>query len=107
MPPQPGDNVVLTLDLAIQRATERALRTADTEPRGAAVVMDCRTGDILAMASVPTFDPNTFTTRISDEQWAKLSDEELLPQLNRAAYAIYAPARSSRSSFLSPPWRTG
>ena len=68
MPPTAwADNVVLTLDLPIQRATERALRTPDPTRAAAAVVLDCRTGDVLAMASVPTFDPNIFTTRISDE----------------------------------------
>jgi penicillin-binding protein 2 len=90
-PPQPGQNVVLTLDLPIQRATERALRNANSEPRGAAVVMDCRTGDILAMVSEPAFDPNLFTSRIPEEEWAKLMDEELRPYVNRAAYGTYAP----------------
>ncbi len=91
MPPQPGRNVVLTLDLPIQRATERALRNSGPEPRGAAVVMDCRSGDVLAMASVPTFDPNLFTSRISEEDWARLMDEHLRPQWNRAAYGTYPP----------------
>jgi penicillin-binding protein 2 len=90
-PPEPGDNVVLTLDLPIQRATESALRRAGPDPGAAAVVMDCRTGDVLAMASFPAFDPNAFMARISEEDWAKLSDEELRPQLNRAAYGTYAP----------------
>jgi penicillin-binding protein 2 len=90
-PPQPGRNVVLTLDLPIQRATEHALRFSGPDSRGAAVVMDCRTGDILAMASVPSFDPNLFSSHISEAEWAKLMDEELRPYVNRAAYGVYPP----------------
>ena len=90
-PPQPGQNVVLTLDLPIQRATERALSSVQPNTRGAAVVMDVRNGDVLAMASAPAFDPNAFTGRISEEEWAKMMDEELRPQLNRAAYGTYPP----------------
>ena len=89
--PQPGDNVVLTLDLPIQRATERALRIAASEPRGAAVVMDCRTGDVLGMASVPAYDPNKFIPRVSDDDWAQLLDEETHPLWNRAAKGLYPP----------------
>jgi penicillin-binding protein 2 len=83
--------VALTIDLPLQEATARALRNALPETRGAAVVMDCWTGDILAMSSVPTFDPGLFTGRISEEQWAQLSDEKLTPQLNRATYGTYLP----------------
>jgi penicillin-binding protein 2 len=90
-PPVPGQNVVLTIDLPIQKASEAALRNAEAGTRGAAVVMDCRNGDVLAMASVPEFDPNIFTSRISEEEWEKLSDPELLPQLNRATYGTYPP----------------
>jgi penicillin-binding protein 2 len=92
MAPQPGQNVVLTIDLPTQRATERALRNVNAEPRGAAVVMDCRTGDVLAMASVPSFDPNLFTAaHIPEEEYDKLMDLELRPQINRATYGVYPP----------------
>jgi penicillin-binding protein 2 len=90
-PPRPGQNVILTIDLPIQRAAERALRGVGGEPRGAAVVLDCRNGDVLAMASVPAFDPNVFTSRISEEEWARLSDPDLRPQFDRAAYGTYMP----------------
>lgn len=90
-PPQPGQNVVLTLDLSLQRTAEKALRNGNPDARGAAVVLDCRNGDVLAMASVPSFDPNLFTARVSEEDWAKLSDDELRPQLNRATYGTYPP----------------
>lgn len=89
--PSAGDNIVLTLDLPIQRATERALRSADAEPRGAAVVLDCRTGDLLALASVPTFDPNKFTGSLTSEDMVPLLDERLRPLFNRAVYGLYPP----------------
>ncbi|MBI1841680.1 MAG: penicillin-binding protein 2 [Verrucomicrobia bacterium] len=88
---EPGTNVVLTIDLAIQRAAERGLQAALNETRGAVVVMDCRDGDILAMASAPSFDPNRFIPRISREDWEALSDPKLRPQINRAIQEHYAP----------------
>jgi penicillin-binding protein 2 len=94
-PPLAGQNVTLTLDLEIQRACEQALLTAGnvTGPnvRGAAVVMDVRTGDILAMASAPSYDPNIFIGRVSQEQYAELIDPELRPLLNRCFYGSYQP----------------
>lgn len=88
-PPEPGQNIVLTVDLPLQRATERALRTAGPRTRGAVVVLDCQTGDVLAMASEPSFDPNLFIPQISKEEMDKLRDEELRPFFNRATYGTY------------------
>ncbi|MBM3845074.1 MAG: penicillin-binding protein 2 [Verrucomicrobia bacterium] len=88
---EPGTNVVLTIDLSIQRAAERGLQAALNNTRGAVVVMDCRDGDILALASAPSFDPNRFVPRISHEDWAVLTDAKLRPQINRAIQENYAP----------------
>jgi penicillin-binding protein 2 len=88
---EPGQNVVLTLDLDIQKAAERALSSAGPATRGAAVVMDVRSGDILAMASAPSFDPNRFIAGFSQAEWAEMSDEQLTPLFNRAAYGLYPP----------------
>lgn len=88
---EPGTNVVLTIDLAVQRAAERGLQAALNYTRGAVVVMDCRDGDLLAMASAPSFDPNRFVPRISKEDWELLSDPKMKPQMNRAVQEIYAP----------------
>jgi len=92
-PAEPGQNIYLTIDLAIQKAAEQALRTAPegADTRGAVVVMDCRTGDLLAVASNPTFDPNDFTPRITTEKWERLNDPKLLPMINRATYGVYQP----------------
>ncbi|MBI3874449.1 MAG: penicillin-binding protein 2 [Verrucomicrobia bacterium] len=91
--PEPGQNVVLTLDLAIQAAAEQALTTTTfgTNTRGAAVVLDAQNGDILAMASAPTFDPNLFLGRISTDEWLHLSDKHLRPLINRATQENYQP----------------
>jgi penicillin-binding protein 2 len=90
-PPEPGQNVVLTLDLPIQSATEQALRSVPGSLGGAAVVLDCRNGDVIAMASFPTYDPNVFTSHLSDEDWSKLNDKETKPLFNRATYGAYPP----------------
>jgi penicillin-binding protein 2 len=90
-PTDPGDHVVLTMDLAIQQAAEQALNSAGPYTRGAAIVMDVRNGDVLALASVPAFDPNRFFPRIGHEDWARLNDPIMLPLINRATYGSYAP----------------
>ncbi len=94
-PADPGKNVVLTIDLELQKAVEEALASAPnvrTEVvRGAVVVMDPHTGDILAMASAPAFDPNLFVPRISHADYAGLSDPKLRPQVNRACQENYMP----------------
>ena len=90
-PPEPGKSVVLTIDLPLQQATERALQIYGPQTRGAAVVLDVHDGDVLALASVPAFDPNVFLGRISPETMAELADETLTPWVNRATSGIYAP----------------
>ena len=88
---EPGKNIVLTIDLAIQQAAEKALQSAGPNTRGAAVVLDPNTGDVLALASCPSFDPNSFVPKISHEDYARLTDPKLRPQINRAIQENYAP----------------
>ncbi|PYM15527.1 MAG: penicillin-binding protein 2 [Verrucomicrobia bacterium] len=94
-PSEAGQNVYLTIDLAIQKAAEEALRSAPVPysgpPRGAVVVMDPRSGDLIAMASNPSFDPNEFVSGLSREEWQRLNDPKLRPQINRAMQENYAP----------------
>jgi penicillin-binding protein 2 len=94
--PEPGHNVVLTLDLDIQRAAEQSLvKHQGADARSAIIVMNCRTGDILAMVSSPTVDPNYFTKNLSPDEMQKqyelLINTNLTPQINRATYENYAP----------------
>lgn len=91
IPHQPGDNLILTIDARIQKAAERALQSFAAEVRGSVVVMDPRNGDILALVSSPSYDPNLFIPRISHETWQSLNDPVLKPQLNRTTFASYAP----------------
>lgn len=86
-----GKNLKLTIDLGIQRATEKALAAAMANVRGAAVVMDVRNGDVLALVSVPAFDPNLFPSGISTEDWSRLNNEKRSYIFNRATYGAYAP----------------
>jgi penicillin-binding protein 2 len=81
-PTVPGTNIVLTLDLELQRATEAALRKENPFTRGAVVVMDVRTGDILALASNPTYNPNHFAHGISRREYQQL--QQLGAENNRA-----------------------
>lgn len=74
-----GNTVTLTLDLDIQRAAEAALGNK----KGAIVAIDPRNGAVLAMVSRPTFDPNIFSGRITDEQWQALQEKQY-PFVNRA-----------------------
>lgn len=77
-----GASVTLTLDLDVQQAASRALG----ERTGAVVVLDVRDGDVLAMVSKPTFDPNTL-----EEDWPHLQFASSKPMLNRAAQGLYPP----------------
>jgi penicillin-binding protein 2 len=85
--PEPGHNVVLTIDLDIQRAAENALAAHQgADARGAVVVMDVHTGEILALVSSPAINP-VFMSNSP----AYLNDPKLQPQINRATYGNYAP----------------
>ena len=87
--PKPGYNVLLTIDARLQFIVERALRDAGIG-RGAAVVVDPNSGDILAMASVPSYDPNVFIPSVSRTDWKKLTEDATDPLTNRAVQG-YAP----------------
>jgi penicillin-binding protein 2 len=93
-PNQPGNDVFLTIDMDLQHAVEKALASAQFETRGAAIVMDPRNGDILAIASAPTFDPNEFVPghppRAPAEE-ERLGDKKFTPQVNRAVSGAYPP----------------
>ena len=86
-PAEPGKQLKLTVDLDLQIAAEEAL----ADKNGAIVAMDPRTGEILAMVSRPTFDPNDFAVKISRDEWNKLVTDENHPLLNKAIQAQLAP----------------
>lgn len=86
-----GQTLALTIDLTIQRAAEKALAEAMANVRGAVVVMDVRNGDVLAMVSLPTFDPNVFPLGVSTTEWNRLNDEKYMNMFNRATHGAYPP----------------
>lgn len=90
-PTVPGYNTVLTLDVRIQQAAEKALARAGGNTRGAIVVMDTRNGDVLALASSPTYNPSHSVTGFPDGEMARRDDTTLRPQINRATQENYQP----------------
>src|SRR5438309_1952264 len=84
-PPKQGANVFLTIDSRIEAIAEEALRAVS---RAAAVVVDPNNGNILAMVSVPSFDPNTFIPSIKAKDWQALHKDEADPLVNRAVSAL-------------------
>jgi penicillin-binding protein 2 len=86
--PRPGDNVSLTIDLEVQRLTERALRNY---PAAAAVVLEAETGRVLASASKPAFEPNLLTGRLSREDAERLVNDPYRPLLDKVFRENYFP----------------
>lgn len=85
--PRSGSNVFLTIDRRIQEAAEAAM----AGKKGAVVAMNPTTGEILAMVSRPSFDPNLFAQRISGEDWQRIATDSTHPLQNRAFQAQYPP----------------
>ena len=82
-----GPDLRLSIDVDIQQAAERELKGE----RGACVVMDPRSGEILALASAPGFDPNDFVPVLPQGLYARYASDERKPLLNRAVGGAYAP----------------
>lgn len=82
-----GQSLTLTLDARLQRAAYEAFG----EESGAAVVLNVRTGEILALVSTPSFDPNLFTNGISYKYWNALLKNERTPLVNKAVSGQYSP----------------
>jgi penicillin-binding protein 2 len=85
--PNPGAQVVTTVDRRVQEAAERAMEGH----AGAVVVMDPRNGDVLAMVSTPAFEIDRFTGTIDREAWTRVMKDPEFPLINRAVQAQYAP----------------
>ena len=86
-PPSPGDNVYLTLDVKLQAEVQRALAQGLAEAgsrRGAAVVLDPRSGEVLSLVSLPTYDNNMFSERLDEDKYESLLDDPHHPFLNHA-----------------------
>jgi penicillin-binding protein 2 len=88
-PAVPGNNIITTLDLRLQQLAEKTL--AARAKRGAIVIVDPTDGDVLAMASWPAYDPNSFVPSISAEKFKQLQDDPDIPLLARAFRSSYPP----------------
>ena len=105
-PPLAGQDVMLTLDSTLQAATEGILAQVVAAGKGsglnttgaAAVILEVDTGEVLAMASNPTYDPELFVGGITEKDWRKLTDEKHNhPLINRAIGASYPPASTFKA----------
>jgi penicillin-binding protein 2 len=104
--PVAGDHLVTSLDIRLQAATEKALKDAVlrgrangyTSDSGAAIVMDVKSGRILALASYPTYDPNAWEKGLTVQQASDLfSEKKSVPALNRALQGLFAPASTFKT----------
>ena len=86
-PPVQGREIRLSIDAVLQAKAEELLG----EREGAIVALDPDTGEVLALASYPTFDPNRFITRFTPEEWSGLINDPSSPLENRAVRGLYAP----------------
>ncbi len=87
-PGEAGDDLVLSLDTELQKRFQQRL---SQERSASGVLMDTVTGDVLAMASVPSFEPSAFSLGMSDEAWRKLVNDPLNPLTNKAVGGLYNP----------------
>jgi penicillin-binding protein 2 len=102
-PATPGKALQLTIDLDLQIAAEEALG----DKPGAIVAMDPKTGEILAMVSRPTFDPNAFAVRITSKEWNGLLNDPGKPLLNKAIQAQLAPGSTFKIIMSVAGWQEG
>jgi penicillin-binding protein 2 len=102
-PAVPGKPLKLTIDVDLQIAAEEAMEGKN----GAIVAMDPHTGEILAMASRPTFDPNNFAIRIGRADWVKLINDPNKPLLNKAIQAQLAPGSTFKILMATAGWQEG
>ncbi len=87
--PEPGVTIRTSIDLELQRYIQESFPEGR---RGSVIAMDPRTGEVIALYSSPSFDPNPFIGGYDPEQWRALAESEDFPLFNRATQARYAPA---------------
>lgn len=83
----PGQEIGLTIDADLQQSVLKRLG----DESASAVVMDCRNGEVLAMATNPSFDPSLFNSGVSQAQWVEWTSNRRAPLINKAAAGLYAP----------------
>ncbi len=101
--PDPGSNVYLSIDLDLQKLATRLLEGR----RGAIVALDPQTGEILALVSAPSFDPNLFAVGMSISQYGELQNNLDLPLFNRAVRGSYPPGSTIKPMLALAALETG
>lgn len=86
-PDRSGNSVQLSIDAGLQEYAARRLG----EESGSCTIIDCLTGDLLCMASMPSYDPNSFSDGIGRTEWKTLSEDPRKPLLNKTVNALYPP----------------
>ncbi len=102
-PATPGNTIVLSIDIKLQKLVEDLFGTR----RGALVAMDPKTGEILSFVSKPTFDPNLFVEGIDVENWQALNESLDRPLLNRALRGTYPPGSTYKPFMALAALQTG
>ncbi|MDA3903787.1 MAG: penicillin-binding protein 2 [Desulfuromusa sp.] len=102
-PPRPGNKIYLTLDRDLQRATDDAFGSQS----GAAIVLDVNTGEVLAMASRPTFNPALFARGIASEDWRELVQDSRHPLQNKVIAGQYPPGSTFKMVVALAALRAG
>jgi penicillin-binding protein 2 len=104
IPPVPGKNLHLTIDIRLQQFADDLF---GPDMAGSIVALDPRTGEILAMVSKPSFDPNRFSSVLSPEDWMALTTDPGHPLLNRATKATYPPGSTLKIITAAAGLETG
>ncbi len=94
----PGAEVTLTIDTALQQVAMDRLG----EESASAVLLDCRNGEVLAMATTPSFDPSLFDTGVSAAQWHDWVSNERSPLIDKATVGVYSPGSTFK---MAVAWR--
>ena len=102
-PARSGNDLELTLDIELQKVAEKAFG----DRRGALVAIEPATGGVLALASMPTYDPNLFVDGISTQDWKVLNDSPDHPLLHRAIYSTYPPGSTFKPFMALAGLETG
>jgi penicillin-binding protein 2 len=103
VPSLPGKDVWLTIDCQLQRFTEERLG----QESAACVVMDCTSGDVLALASTPGYDPNLFNVGISNAAWGELNTNDHRPMFNKALSGRYPPGSTFKPAMALAAFDNG
>jgi len=101
--PAPGSNLYLSIDLDLQKLATRLLQ----DRRGAVVALDPQSGEILALVSAPSFDPNLFAVGMSTAQYGELQNNLDLPLFNRAVVGTYPPGSTIKPMLALAALETG